>query len=100
MKLILIVASVLLLTLMPAPQPAQSALTSFSKTATSTPQTTKRRKAQAIAVKGDRIVFVGTNAAAQKYVGQTRVSWISKATPSCLASLTRTNTSPASVSVR
>ena len=35
---------------------------------------TKPPRAQAIAVKGDRIVFVGTNAAAQKYVGpNTRV---------------------------
>jgi predicted amidohydrolase YtcJ len=49
-------------------------LTSSSKTATSTPRTIRRHKRRRSRSKAIRIVFAGTNAAAQKYVGaNTRV---------------------------
>src|SRR6185436_11282587 len=57
----------------PAPQPAETAEIVFKNgnVYTANDQTPK---AQAIAVKADKIVFVGTNAAAQKFVGpNTRV---------------------------
>ena len=73
MKLFLIITSVLLLALMPAPQRTQSADIVFKNGNVYTAND-KSPKAQAIAVKDDRIVFVGSNAAAQKYVGpNTRV---------------------------
>jgi predicted amidohydrolase YtcJ len=73
MKLLLIVASLLLLTLMPAQQPTQTADIVFKNGNVYTAND-KQSRAEAIAVKADRIIFVGTNAAAQKFVGQgTRV---------------------------
>lgn len=74
MKLLLIIASVLLLVLLPAPLPVQSAADIVFKNGNVYTANDKAPKAQAIAVKEDKIVFVGTNAAAQKYVGpNTRV---------------------------
>jgi predicted amidohydrolase YtcJ len=73
MKLLLIVASLLLLTLIPAPQSVQTADIVFKNGNIYTAHD-KAPRAEAIAVKADRIVFVGSNAEAQKYVGQsTRV---------------------------
>src|SRR5688500_15818678 len=75
MKLSLIAASLLLLIVfMPAPQSAQSAADIVFKNGNVYTANDKSPKAQALAVKEDKIVFVGTNAAAQKYVGpKTRV---------------------------
>jgi predicted amidohydrolase YtcJ len=74
MKLILIIASLLLLVLLPAPVPVQSAADIVFRNGNVYTADDKAPKAQAIAVKEDKIVFVGTNAAAQKYVGpNTRV---------------------------
>lgn len=72
MKVILLVASLLLLTLViPAPQSAADIVFKNGNVYTAND---KSAKAQAIAVKGDKIVFVGTNEAAQKFVGtNTRV---------------------------
>src|SRR5918993_1263811 len=73
MKPLLIVVSLLLLALLPAPQSAQPADIFFKNGTVYTAADTSPR-AEAIAVKADRIVFVGTNADAQQYVGQnTRV---------------------------
>lgn len=75
MKVILLVASLLLLTLViPAPQRAQSVADIVFKNGNVYTANEKSAKAQAIAVKGDKIVFVGTNEAAQKFIGtSTRV---------------------------
>ena len=75
MKLILLVASLLLITLfVPAPQRAQNAADIVFRNGNVYTANDKAPRAQAIAVKEDRIVFVGTNAAAQKFVGpNTRV---------------------------
>ena len=74
MKLLLIIASVLLLVLLPAPLPVQLAADIVFKNGNVYTANDKAPKAQAVAVKEDKIVFVGTNAAAQKYVGpNTRV---------------------------
>src|SRR4029453_2426651 len=72
MKLILIAASLLLLIVFtPSPQSAADIVFKNGNVYTAND---KSPKAQAIAVKDDRVVFVGTNAAAQKYVGpNTRV---------------------------
>src|SRR4029078_12936965 len=72
MKVILLVASLLLLTFVaPAPQSAADIVFKNGNIYTANE---KSPKAQAIAVKGDKIVFVGTNDAAQKFVGtNTRV---------------------------
>src|ERR1043165_8609399 len=72
MKVILLVASLLLLTLVvPAPQSAADIVFKNGNVYTAND---KSPKAQAIAVKGDKIVFAGTNEAAQKFVGaNTRV---------------------------
>ena len=73
MKPFLLLVSVLLLTLITAPQTTQPADIVFrnGNVYTANDQTPR---AQAIAVKGDRIVFVGSNEAAQKFVGSnTRV---------------------------
>ena len=72
MKVILLVASLLLLTLLvPAPQSSADIVFKNGNIYTAND---KSPKAQAIAVKGDKIVFVGTNEAAQKFVGtNTRV---------------------------
>src|SRR6185437_9693128 len=75
MKLIVLAAlSLLLLTFFtPAPQREQPADIVFKNGNVYTAND-KAPRAQAIAVKADRIVFVGSNSAAQKYVGQgTRV---------------------------
>src|SRR5215204_1282105 len=73
MKLLLIVVSVLLLTFIPAPQSVETADIVF-KNGNIYTVNDKTPRAEAIAVKADRIVFVGSNNAAQKYVGQnTRV---------------------------
>ncbi|HKS08893.1 MAG TPA: amidohydrolase [Pyrinomonadaceae bacterium] len=72
MKLLLIV-SLLLLSVVPFQQGVTSADIVFKNGNVYTAND-KAPSAQAIAVKADRIVFVGTNAAAQKYVGpNTRV---------------------------
>ncbi len=72
MKVILLVASLLLLTLLvPAPQSAADIVFKNGNVYTANDRSAK---AQAIAVKGDKIVFVGTNEAAQKFIGaNTRV---------------------------
>lgn len=73
MKLLLIVASLLLLALMPAPQSVPTADIVFRNGNIYTAND-KAPRAEAIAVKADRIVFVGSNAEVQQYVGQsTRV---------------------------
>jgi predicted amidohydrolase YtcJ len=73
MKLFLIAAALLLLSLIPIQQPTTSADIVFKNGNVYTAND-KAPRAEAIAVKADRIVFVGSNADAQKYVGQgTRV---------------------------
>lgn len=73
MKILLIVASLLLLALTLPQQSAQTADIVFKNGNVYTAND-KAPRAEAIAVKADRIVFVGSNADAQKYVGQgTRV---------------------------
>jgi predicted amidohydrolase YtcJ len=73
MKLLLIVASLLLLALMPVPQSAVTADIVFRNGNVYTAND-KNPRAEAIAVKEDRIIFAGSNAEAQKYLGQsTRV---------------------------
>ena len=73
MKIVLIIVSLVALSLMPAPQRVQPADIVFTNGNVYTAND-RTPRAQAIAVKADRIVFVGTNAAAQRYVGQgTRV---------------------------
>jgi predicted amidohydrolase YtcJ len=75
MKLLLLLASVLLLTLIPAPQRAQSDADIVFRNGNVYTANDKAPRAQAIAVKGDRIVFVGSNEAAKKFVGaRTRVA--------------------------
>jgi predicted amidohydrolase YtcJ len=69
MRLLLIVVSVLLLSLMPAQQNVQTADIVF-KNGNIYTANDKEPRAEAIAVKADRIVFVGSNTAAQRYVGQ------------------------------
>ncbi len=74
MKTLLLVASVLLLTLLSAPQTTQPAADIVFRNGNVYTANDKAPRAQAIAVKGDRIVFVGSNEAAQKFVGaNTRV---------------------------
>src|ERR1041385_3783290 len=74
MKLFLLLASVLLLTLTTAPQRTQSAADIVFKNGNVYTANDQAPHAQAIAVKADRIIFVGTNEAAQKFVGpSTRV---------------------------
>src|SRR6185503_4365245 len=73
MRLLVIVLSVLLLSVTPAPQRAEPADVVFKNGNVYTAND-KSPRAQAVAVKADKIVFVGTNAAAQKFVGpNTRV---------------------------
>ncbi|HKG98898.1 MAG TPA: amidohydrolase [Pyrinomonadaceae bacterium] len=73
MKLLLLLASVLLLTLTTAQPRVQTADVVFKNGNVYTANDTAPG-AQAIAVKADRIVFVGSNAAAQKFIGKdTRV---------------------------
>jgi len=71
MKFLLLVASLLLLlTFIPAPQRVQTADIVF-KNGNIYTANDKAPRAEAIAVKADRIVFAGSNADAQKYVGKT-----------------------------
>jgi len=71
MKVILLGVSLLLLTLVIPPQSAADIVFKNGNVYTAND---KSAKAQAIAVKGDKIIFVGTNEAAQKFVGtNTRV---------------------------
>ena len=73
MKLLLLLASVLLLTLTTAQPRVQTADVVFKNGNVYTANDAAPG-AQAIAVKADRIVFVGSNAAAQKFIGKdTRV---------------------------
>ena len=75
MKLIALAASLLLLTFFTtAPQRAESPADIVFKNGNVYTANDKAARAQAIAVKADKIVFVGTNAAAQRFVGaNTRV---------------------------
>jgi len=74
MKILLLVASVLLLALTTAPRSVQSPADIVFRNGNVYTANDKAPRAQAIAVKGDRIVFVGSNEAAQKFVGtSTRV---------------------------
>src|SRR6478672_2484488 len=73
MKLLLSVFTILFLSLVPLQQRVAPADIVFKNGNVYTAND-QSPQAQAIAVKGDRIVFVGTNASAQKYVGpNTRV---------------------------
>ena len=65
------VASLLLLTLIPAPQPVQTVDVVFKNGNVYTAND-KAPRAEAIAVKADRIVFVGSNADAEKYLLQAK----------------------------
>src|ERR1051326_7465760 len=72
MKLFLLAATLLLLIWVPVPQPAAADIVFRNGNVYTANDQAPR--AQAIAVKGDRIVFVGSNEAAQKFVGaNTRV---------------------------
>lgn len=74
MRLLLIALSVLLLSFVPLTQPRVAPADIVFKNGNVYTANDKAPQAEAIAVKGDRIVFAGTNAAAQKYVGaNTRV---------------------------
>ena len=73
MKLLLLALSLLLLSFVPL-QPRVAPADIVFKNGNVYTANDKAPQAQAIAVKGDRIVFAGTNEAAQKYVGaNTRV---------------------------
>ncbi len=73
MKLLLLALSLLLLSFVPL-QPRVAAADIVFKNGNVYTANDKAPQAEAIAVKGDRIVFAGTNEAAQKYVGaNTRV---------------------------
>ena len=73
MRLLLIALSVLLLSFVPL-QPRVAPADIVFKNGNVYTANDKSPQAEAIAVKGDRIVFAGTNAAAQQYVGtNTRV---------------------------
>jgi predicted amidohydrolase YtcJ len=73
MRILLLALSALLITLAPVPQRVAPADIVFKNGNVYTAND-RSPQAQAIAVKGDRIMFVGTNAAAQRYVGpSTRV---------------------------
>ena len=74
MKLIVLAATLLFLTFLTAPRSVQSPADIVFKNGNVYTANDKAPRAEAIAVKADRIVFVGSNADAQKYVGQsTRV---------------------------
>ena len=73
MRILLIVLSALLVSLAPVPQRVAPADIVFKNGNVYTAND-RSPQAQVIAVKGDRIVFVGTDAGAQRYVGpSTRV---------------------------
>lgn len=67
MKFLLIVASLLLLSLIPAPQGTTVKVNILFKNGNIYTANDAKPRAEAIAVKDDRIVFVGSNADAQKY---------------------------------
>lgn len=69
MKLLLIVLSILLLSVTPLTQPRVAPADIVFKNGNVYTANDKAPQAQAIAVKADRILFVGTNDAARKYVG-------------------------------
>src|ERR1051325_2104803 len=69
MKLLSILVSVLLLTLILGQPRVQSAADIVLKNGNVYTANDQARRAQAIAVKEDRIVFVGSNDAAQKFIG-------------------------------
>src|SRR5215212_1255504 len=72
MKLFLIAATLLLVSFTPAQQPAVADI--VFRNGNVYTANDKAPKAQAIVVRGDRIIFVGTNEEAQKFVGtKTRV---------------------------
>jgi predicted amidohydrolase YtcJ len=74
MKLLLLTASVLLLTLVPAQPRVQSTADILFKNGNVYTADDRSPRAQAIAVRQDRIIFVGSNDAAQKFIGKdTRV---------------------------
>ena len=74
MKLIVLAATLLFLTFLTAPGAVQSPADIVFKNGNVYTANDKAPRAEAIAVKADRIVFVGSNADAQKHVGQsTRV---------------------------
>jgi predicted amidohydrolase YtcJ len=68
MRILLIIVSAFLVSLAPVPQRVAPADLVF-KNGNIYTANDRSPRAQAIAVKGDRIVFVGTNVAAQRYVG-------------------------------
>ncbi|HKE59812.1 MAG TPA: amidohydrolase, partial [Pyrinomonadaceae bacterium] len=73
MRLLLIVVSVLLLSTGPGTRPVEPADMVFKNGNVYT-AADQMAHAQAVAIKGDRVVFVGTDSEAQKFVGQnTRV---------------------------
>ena len=73
MKLLLVILSVILLSLVPA-QPQVASADLVFKNGNVYTANDRSPNAQAIAVKADRIVYVGTNAGVEKYVGtSTRV---------------------------
>src|SRR5215213_527987 len=69
MKLLLIVVTTLLLIFTPLTQPRVAPADLVFRNGNVYTANDKAPRAEAIAVKGDRIVFVGSNAAAEKYVG-------------------------------
>ncbi|HSE22674.1 MAG TPA: amidohydrolase [Pyrinomonadaceae bacterium] len=69
MKLVLIILGLMLLSVMPARQQVAPADILFKNGDVYTANDQKPT-AQAVAVKGDRIIFVGTNADAEKYAGK------------------------------
>lgn len=69
MKLLLIILSILLLSVTPLTQPRVAPADIVFKNGNVYTANDKAPQAQAIAVKADRILFVGTNDAARKYVG-------------------------------
>ena len=74
MKLLFVVLSLLLLSVLPTTQPQVAPADIVFKNGNVYTANDRSPKAQAIAVKADRIVYVGTNAGAQAYVGtNTRV---------------------------
>src|SRR5262245_62261975 len=75
MKLLVIILSVILLSIFPGYQrPAPGTADIVFKNGNVYTANDRSPKAQAIAIKADRIVYVGTNAGAQKFVGaNTRV---------------------------
>jgi predicted amidohydrolase YtcJ len=70
MKLILLAATLLFLIFLPAPRAVQSSADIVFKNGNVYTANDKAPRGEAIAVKADKIVFVGSNTEAQKFVGQ------------------------------